>query len=159
VPQSDPEFTIAVPQETYDLLRSAGELLEISDAEVVDRAVTMLLDWGRRPPIDPWRPVSVFFEYGGTRVEGLFLPAMRRLKIESAPLAGRVFATPSAAARAVVKELNPERAQAQGNGWRVWRITETAERIEVLRIRDRDRRRRHGAPATTRTARQPERTT
>lgn len=159
MPQPGPEFTIAVPQETYDRLRSAGELLEISDEEVVDRAVTMLLDWGRRPPIDPWQPVSVFFEYGGTRVEGLFLPARRRLKIESPPLAGQIFATPSAAARAVVKKLNPERAQAQGNGWRVWRLTETAERIEVLRIHDRDRRRGRGATATTHTAAQPGRTT
>jgi hypothetical protein len=159
VPPSGSEFSIDLPPETYDRVRFAGDLLDLSDVEVVDRAVTMLIAWEKRPPIDPWLPLAVYFDYSGTRVEGLLIPRNGRLKVTSDPLPDRVFGSPSAAARAVVEKLNPQRAQAQGNGWRVWRITETAERIEVLRIRPRDERRGRGGPSRRSTDGRPERTT
>jgi hypothetical protein len=75
----------------------------------------------------------VWGEYDGRRVEGEYLPATRRLTVTSDPLAGTTFKTPSGAARSVIAALNPARNAAQANGWRFWHITETGERLEVLR--------------------------
>jgi hypothetical protein len=121
---------------THGLVRFAARLFGVSEAEVVARAMRQFSEQGAdavRPARDPWTPVDVYGEYDGTRVEGQYLPATRRLTVTSAPIAGSSFKSPSGAARAVVAALNPARTATQTNGWRFWHLAETHERLEVLR--------------------------
>ena len=128
--------SIELDEQTHALVRFAARMFDVSEADVVARAVRELAretTEAARPPRDPWTPVVVYGEYDGTRVEGQYLPATRRLTVSSAPVAGAKFKSPSGAARAVIAALNPSRSAAQTNGWRFWHLRETDERLEVLR--------------------------
>ncbi|HEX8001785.1 MAG TPA: hypothetical protein VF519_03730 [Mycobacteriales bacterium] len=110
-------------------------MFQVSEAEVVARAVQAYAREhppAERPGLDPWEPVAVYAQYAEHRVEGLYLPATRRLTVTSGPVAGTRYKTPSGAARAVVAAFNPSRASTT-NGWRFWRVVDTDERLEVLR--------------------------
>lgn len=130
--------TVELDEETHAMVRFAARVFGVSEAEVIARFV---LEYSERqsapppprPPSDPWEPVPVYGTYDGTRVEGLYLPATRRLTVSGDPLPGSRFKSPSGAARAVVVALNPGRSAAQTNGWRFWRLVSTDERLEVLR--------------------------
>jgi hypothetical protein len=129
-------YEIELDDATYGLVRFAARMFKVSEAEVIARAVRELSrpdqpDAPRRQ--DPWEPVPVYGDYGGRRVDGLYLPATRRLTVTSEPLAGRHFKSPSGAARAVVAALNPDRESTQTNGWRFWHLNSTGERLEALR--------------------------
>lgn len=129
--------TVELDESTHALVRFASRMFGVTEAEVVGRAVQA---YSRdRSPVerpeqrDPWRPVPVYGAYEGRRVEGLYLPATRRLTVTSDPLPDSRFKSPSGAARAVVAAVNPDRTATQTNGWRWWRLVETDERLEVLR--------------------------
>ena len=131
-----PVGSIDLDEQTHALVRFAARMFDVSEADVVARAVRALTTESTesaRPPRDPWTPLDVYGEYGDTRVEGQYLPATRRLTVTSEPIAGAKFKSPSGAARAVVAALNPDRSAAQTNGWRFWHIADTDERLEVLR--------------------------
>jgi hypothetical protein len=126
---------IDLDDETYALVRFAAQAFEVSESEVVARAVRRLSSDPEPSASDPWEPVDLYAEYEGHRVEATYLPATRRLTVTSPPVAGETFTTPSAAARAVVLGLNPDRSAAQTNGWRFWRVAATHQRLDVLRAR------------------------
>lgn len=91
------------------------------------------VDQPLRPELtDVWAPVAVYGTYKGHRIDGEYLPATRRLRMTTGPLAGRRFESPSDAARAVVAALGAP-GPSPTNGWRFWRLTTTDERIDVLR--------------------------
>jgi hypothetical protein len=128
--------TIELDERTTELVRFAARMFDVSESEVVARALrefTRLHEQHAKPPQDPWAPVPVYAEYEGHRVEATYLPATRRLVVTGEPLAGQRFKSPSGAARAVVAALNPGRAAATTNGWRFWHVTETGERLQSLR--------------------------
>ena len=114
-----PEIT--VDQATYDAVRLAANAAGVTLSEIVRRALAALA--AAEPPAerDPWAEVPVHGEYRGRRVEGLFLPATSRLVVTTGALAGREFASPTAAATAVVALSNPERTSST-NGWRFWHV-------------------------------------
>jgi len=126
---------IEVDDETLKRVRFAAQVFGVSESEIVTRAVNALSEQAAAEPSgrDQWEPVEIYGDYEGRRVSGKFLPATKRLTIVGEPLDGEVFTSPSAAARAVVAALNPDRTAAQTNGWRFWRIAATGERLEVLR--------------------------
>jgi hypothetical protein len=127
VPQID------VDDDTYGALRIAANAAGVSVGEVVARALAAL---GRETPpptpTDPWAEVPIYAEYLGARVEAKLLPATRRVLITSGSLAGKEFATPSAAAGAVVAERNPH-VNPRSNGWRFWHVAETGDYIDTVR--------------------------
>lgn len=127
--------TIELDDETYRMVRFAARLLGVSDSDVVARAVRAFSDGADPPPTapDPWEPVPLYGEYEGQRVEAEYVRATRRLAVTSGPVAGQTFSTPSAAATAVIAALKPDRAYAQTNGWKFWRIAATHQRLETLR--------------------------
>jgi len=76
--------------------------------------------------------ISVHAVYRQVLVEGKYDPNTRTVTIESAPWNGEEFAKPSAAAIAVVTHYNPER-NANTNGWRFWRVSDTGRLLDSLR--------------------------
>jgi hypothetical protein len=128
--------TVELDEETHSMVRFAARVFGVSEAEVIARFVAEYAGrdaTANRPEHDPWHPVAVYGDYDGRHVEGLYLPATKRLTVTGDPLPGARFKSPSGAARAVVTALKPERSAAQTNGWRFWRLADTDERLEVLR--------------------------
>lgn len=76
--------------------------------------------------------IPVHVEYQGTRVEALFEPESETLRIVSAPLDGQSYGSPSGAAIAVVRELNPS-VSPNRNGWDFWRVSATGEPLASIR--------------------------
>jgi predicted ATPase len=76
--------------------------------------------------------VLVHVEYQGQRVEALFAPETGTVRILSAPLEGRSFSSPSGAAIAVVRELNPD-VSPNRNGWEFWTVSATGETLSSIR--------------------------
>lgn len=138
VPDDNGMGTLEIDEQTHGILRFAARVFGVTEAEVVSRLLAQYASETEgapapRPERDPWDPVPVYGEYDGRRVDGLYLPATKRLTVSGDPLPGSRFKSPSGAARAVVSALNPGRSAAQTNGWRFWRLAETDERLEVLR--------------------------
>ncbi len=128
--------TIELDDETYRMVRFAARLLGVSESDVVARAVRAFSGDGDPAPAvagDPWEPVPLYGEYEGQRIDAEYVRATRRLAVTSGPVAGQTFSTPSAAATAVIAALKPDRAFAQTNGWKFWRIAATHQRLETLR--------------------------
>jgi len=76
--------------------------------------------------------VLVHVDYQGTHVEGIYDRGDRSLTITSGPDRGRRFASPSAAAIAVVSALNPA-IHPNRNGWSFWTVTATGNRLQSVR--------------------------
>lgn len=127
--------SIDLDDHTYEMVRFAARVSGLTESETIARAVRAFAGQHPEPPVqrDPWDPVPLYGLYEGTRVEGVYVPATRRVTVTSEPLPGTSFKSPSGAARAVVAALNPSRAATQSNGWRFWHIAETHQRLEVLR--------------------------
>lgn len=119
---------IEVSRDTYAKLSAIATWEGISAGEVVAR----LLD--RRPESKPREHgrISVHAVYRQVRVEGTYDPNTHTVTIESTPWNGEEFAKPSAAAIAVVTHYNPER-NANTNGWRFWRVSDTGKLLDSLR--------------------------
>lgn len=124
--------TVRLDSETHAMVRFAAEVSGLSESDVLARAVRRYAEH-RGADADPWTPVDVYAEYEGERVEGQYLPATRRLTVTTGPLAGAAFSSPSAAARAVAAAIKPSRADSPMNGWKLWRLTGSDERLDVLR--------------------------
>jgi hypothetical protein len=103
--------------------QAVGRLIEEFESDLQDEA-------GAKRPLQP--QIAVHAEYQGTRIEGVFDRTDRSLAIVSGPAAGRRFNTPSAAAIAVVTELNPA-VNPNRNGWGFWTVTETGSRLQSVR--------------------------
>ena len=65
-------------------------------------------------------------------MEAQYDPRSSSLKVTAGPAAGRRFKSPSAAAIAVVSELNPH-VHPNRNGWSFWTITATGKRLQSIR--------------------------
>lgn len=124
---------IDVDDETYARIRFAARVAGIPEAEVVARAVEAYVVDDAPPPVPKWDPVPIYGVYGGRRIEAVFTPATKRVVVTGEPLPGAAFKSPSGAAQAVVRALNPERAVVNVSGWQFWRVVATDARLEVFR--------------------------
>lgn len=134
--QADGVGAVELDEPTHALVRFAARVFDVTESEVVQRAVHAFSQRGvaeARPPRGAWETVPVYGEYSGQRVDAEYFPASKRMTITSGLLAGTSFSSPSGAARAVVGALNPDRAATDTNGWRFWRISDTKERLEILK--------------------------
>jgi hypothetical protein len=128
--------SIEIDDRTRDMIRFAAKVAGIGESDVVARAVEAYCrapSEAEPPPRDLWTEVAVYARYQGTRVEGRFLPATRRLTVTTEPLKGRAFNSPSGAAAAVVAAVNPDRNTIHTNGWTFWRVTATDAPLVALR--------------------------
>jgi hypothetical protein len=125
--------SIEIDDRTHAMVRFAARVAGTTEAVVVARAVHAYCEVLPADDGDvAWTAVAVVARYRGRRVEGLFLPATRRLTVTTEPLAGKHFKSPSGAATAVVRALNPERGTADTNGWMFWRL-DNGDQLESLR--------------------------
>ncbi|HVF05311.1 MAG TPA: hypothetical protein VNA20_10750 [Frankiaceae bacterium] len=131
---ASPVGTVHLDDETHAMVSFAAEVSGLSESEILASAVRRYAEL-RGHDADPWSPVDVYAQYDGQRVEGQYLPATRRLTVTTGPITGAAFSSPSAAARAVVNALKPDRADTPTNGWKFWRLVDTNERLDVLRQR------------------------
>ncbi|MFJ9863203.1 DUF262 domain-containing protein [Streptomyces sp. NPDC101165] len=75
--------------------------------------------------------VEVHVVYESRRVNGFYDPASRTVTIPSGPGRGE-YETPSGAAVAVVRALNPH-VSPQRNGWSFWTVTATGQLLQSIR--------------------------
>jgi hypothetical protein len=130
-----PEIT--VDQMTYDKLRFSATLMNRTTGEVVRLLVERLDSNTQAPPAatgphpsSPQEPtpeapskwLPVFRKYKGRRFEGEFNPSTMELKITSEPWSGDTFASPTAAAQAVVAHVPGPRETNNTNGRKFWRL-------------------------------------
>lgn len=128
------ETTYAYLKATADRDRmTISELIRLSVVEHLSRRGTVEL------PDDPWTPLPVHATYLKQRTNGEFIRATGRLTVTTGPLAGQTFANPTAASRAVVQALNPNRRSEHTNGWQFWRVSTSGAPLDSVR-RDHPRR-------------------
>lgn len=131
---------IPIDESTYALIRYGAQLGGITEQEFVRAAVLAYRPVsGLDEPIpnDPWDPLPVYGTYLKQRTDGEFVRATSRLTVTTGPLAGTTYPNPTAASRAVVRALNPERASGHTDGWRFWRIQTTGKPLDTVRSRGR----------------------
>jgi hypothetical protein len=122
--------TIELDELTHGKVVFAARVMGCSPSEVVGRLVEL---WSSAEEIDsPPTEVRVHAAYRGVRVSGLFDPATRVLTVTEGPGAGQTHPSPSAAAMAVIRAVNPDRNPSV-NGWSFWRVTRSGEELKSLR--------------------------
>ncbi|GAA2271602.1 hypothetical protein GCM10009853_026730 [Glycomyces scopariae] len=73
------------------------------------------------------KPNRIFAIYGGIRHEGEYEPSTGRVDILSGPLAGTYYASSTAAARAVVAQMNPA-VNSSRSGPAFWKLDDRSGR-------------------------------
>lgn len=129
---------IELDAQTRSTIQFAARLMECSPAEVIRRLVAA---WSAElAPSDSGiegpsqlsdKGVPVHAVYRGKRSAGVFRPGTRTLEIVSGPGLGQ-YNSPSAAAGAVLKEVNPGR-NPNTNGWRFWRLDSNGYELKAIR--------------------------
>ncbi len=128
---------VKVDSETYERLRLAARVARISVSEVIRRLAdeaagpdVISRDAMRATAESGWVPVST--GYQRRDITGELDPSTGRIRVTAGPLKGKTFDTPSAAAMAVIRLLNPERNSPHTNGWRFWKDTASRRPIGDL---------------------------
>ncbi len=141
--------SIDLDQDTYEKLEVSARLMNKSPGDVVslllrrlvvapgpDKAPTtptqqetpMSLSAPRQPG---WLPVHK--TYLSHLVEGDFNPTTMEVRVSTAPWSGRVFASPTAAARAVVEHYGGDNRQTTNtNGRKFWRLKDRDEDLRSV---------------------------
>jgi len=121
-----PVERIEVSTMAYARIQFAARVSGLSPLEVVDRLVVDAAGGddvaSREPRIGDGLGIRVSATYLGTTVEGSFDPRTNRLEITSPQpdgLAG-TYRSPSQAAIALIKTVNPKRESPETNGWKFW---------------------------------------
>lgn len=73
--------------------------------------------------------VPIYSNYLHSKITGDFNPKTRAVRITSGDLIGTEYSAPSAAAIAVVRDLNPKRENPHTNGLKFWKDTQTRRTI------------------------------
>ena len=135
--------TIEVSDAALERLTCAAEIAKISLSEAVDRAVGVpagprdSLASPPKAPLAESNEIAITVTYRGHRVSGFLDLEKEHVRITAAPKAEliRTYKSPSQAAVATVRALNPGRQHPETNGWRFF----TAKDGQLI---DRHRRRR-----------------
>jgi hypothetical protein len=126
---------------TWERFLQAAELLDMSPQELGRRlgfsAQMASASPGRESVKEsedssPATLIPVHARYLGKHVEATFESLTGRVKITSGPLGGMTFASPSAAAIAVVESINPQREFSNTNGRTFWTVTATGRSLRSL---------------------------
>lgn len=133
--------SIDLDQDTYDKLAVSARLMDLSPGDVVSLLLRRLVvaentdRTSRTPtatqqeelmtvsaPTHPgWLPVHK--SYLSHPVEGEFNPTTMEVRVSTAPWSGRVFPSPTAAARSVVEHFGGDNRQTTNtNGRKFWRL-------------------------------------
>ncbi|MEV7063698.1 hypothetical protein AB0N97_12975 [Streptomyces collinus] len=122
--------SIELDEQTHEKVVFAARLMACTPSHVVRRLVE---SWSTPEESDEGQDgVRVHAVYRGERIQGLFHPDTRALTVTRGPRAGQSFSSPSAAAMAVIRELNPDRSP-NSNGWLFWRVTSSGDELKSLR--------------------------
>lgn len=70
----------------------------------------------------PRNGFSIYMTYKGRRFDGVYEPGFQTIDVTSEPWHGKRFQTPSGAAMAIIRRVNPDRSNAQTNGWKRWKL-------------------------------------
>ncbi|MQY23156.1 hypothetical protein [Nocardia macrotermitis] len=131
------KHTIEVGRDTYEKLVLVARLTGSTPGAVVEKMVADAS--AEREPAAPVaessggdRLVGVYVTYDGYRITGSYDVATKRIDITSGRLGGRSYKTPSAAARAVVEDLNP-RVNSNRNGWTFWLLEDGRGPLQAIR--------------------------
>lgn len=130
--------SIELDQDTYEKLAVSARLMDRSPGEVVSLLLRRLVvaqntdrTWTAttsteeprtaNAPRDGWLPVHK--TYLSHLVEGDFNPTTMEVRVSTAPWSGRIFPSPTAAARSVVEHFGGDgRLTSNTNGRRFWRL-------------------------------------
>ncbi|MFG1646106.1 hypothetical protein ACGFMK_38005 [Amycolatopsis sp. NPDC049252] len=126
--------TIEVSHEALTRIRLLQSAWQTSEAAVVDRLLDAFAQAGQPLPSQEQNPdeLKVHATYEGQRVRGTFDLQTHHLQITEGPLAGQMFKSPSGAAMAVVRHLNPD-VHNNRNGWTFWTISDTKRPLLSMR--------------------------
>lgn len=127
--------TINVTPETAARLRLLASAWDTNEDGAISRLVDRLAQAGPAPAVrenlsKTGSPVHAVYE--GLRVEGTYDSQTGSLTVDSPPLEGRTFKSPSGAAIGVVQALNP-RVNPNRNGWTFWTVSATGSTLQSLR--------------------------
>ncbi|WP_019931162.1 DUF4357 domain-containing protein [Nocardia sp. BMG111209] len=127
-------YQIEVSKETYERVAFAAKMADSSPGRVVEKLVADAYASAPSPAIsnETGTGLPVHAVYEGHRVEGRFDTATSQITITSGNLTGQTFKTPSAAARAVVGDLNP-RVSGARNGWSFWMLDDGSGSLQTVR--------------------------
>lgn len=78
--------------------------------------------------------IPIHAGYQGIRIDAAFDAQTQGVKVLSGPLAGHTYKSPSGAAVAVVRTVNPA-IHPNRNGWGFWLVSDTGAELESLRKR------------------------
>ncbi|RJQ83749.1 hypothetical protein [Amycolatopsis panacis] len=120
--------TIEVSDETLARVRLLQSAWQASADAVIDRLLNAFMQFDAAEP----DRLEVHATYDGNLVKGSFDVRTRHLTITEGPLAGQSFKSPSGAAMALVRHLNPE-VHNNRNGWTFWTITGTGHPLQTVR--------------------------
>jgi hypothetical protein len=134
---------IEIDQVTYEKLHVTAQLTERQIGAVVKQLVDRLsgapgsVTTHRGPEVraeeaaeSAWLPV--FKVYKGNRVEGAFNPSTLELRITSGSWSGQVFASPTAAAIAVVERFSSDRVTPNTNGRKFWKLVASGRDLRSI---------------------------
>lgn len=76
--------------------------------------------------------IPIYVEYQSQRVEAMCDPTTGEVLIVTQPLEGLLYESPTRAATAVVRKLNPA-ARSNRNGWTFWRVSATGSPLSSIR--------------------------
>ncbi len=76
--------------------------------------------------------VPIHLNYDGTRVDAKFDTRSHAVTLEDKRFSHRRFRSPSGAAAAVIRDLNPS-VVPNRNGWDTWIVTETGKLLQSIR--------------------------
>jgi hypothetical protein len=133
-PEAMPMATIEVDEDTKRTVSFAARMANLSESVIIRRliAASSLPEAERPQPAD--QGVAVHADYEGHRVHARYIEPSR-VEIIDGPLAGRSFKTPTGAARAVIRQYNPD-INDNRNGWTFWQIdNESGARASLQSIR------------------------
>ncbi|MEV0001270.1 hypothetical protein AB0H28_03145 [Micromonospora sp. NPDC050980] len=130
---------IDIDEDTDNYLAFAADVAGLTKGQIVARLVREARTRAgarRDEPTDGEETpaVKVYADYAGHRTFASFVPGPGRIEITSGPLAGRVYKTPSQAAREIVKHYNPE-VSPHRNGWSFFLISDNSAPLQTLRYR------------------------
>lgn len=144
---------VDIDDETYGRLLVTSQLLGETVGEVVYRLVNRLLTEPAQTPVRTSQPqreahvneeetvvptttaewISVYKIYKGHRVEGSFNPNTMEVRLSTAPWTNKYFASPTAAAVAVVDHYSGDvRTTSNTNGRKFWRLASTGENLHSV---------------------------
>ncbi|MEU7970976.1 hypothetical protein AB0B48_02925 [Micromonospora sp. NPDC049089] len=124
--------TIEVDDSTKRFVAFAARMAHVTEGEIVRRLVADS-PLGSEEPTRAAGGVPIYADYEGHRTRGLYF-APARVEITDGPLKGESFKTPTGAARAVVRHLNPS-VNDNRNGWSFWQLDNGGPRVWLQSIR------------------------